>query len=1177
MRVAIERLARACLELPLLVVIGTLMLTFFGIYSAPFAWDIPGVQRDPVPVDAIPDTADNQQIVFSRWPGRSPQDVEDQVTYPLTVALLGVPGVRSLRSSSMFGASWVYVIFEEGSDIYESRSRILEKLASLPNNALPESVRPTMGPDATALGQIFWYTLEGRSADDQPAGGYDLAELREIQDWTVRYALASVPGVAEVASIGGFVREYQVDVDPARLFAHGVTLSQVFTAVRSSNLDVGARTMEINRAEYVVRGLGRLEDIEDLEAVVLRSQEGVPVTLRQVADVHLGPALRRGALERDGVEAVGGVVVARYGSNPMEVIEAVKKRIAEIAPGLPSKQLEGGTLSQVTIRPFYDRTQLIEETLDTLSTALRDQVIVTAIVVLLMLARLRSALLVAGLVPLAVLGCFGAMRLFGVDANVVALSGIAIAIGSLVDMGIVLVENILQHLKPGMDSKQRIDAIAKATGEVGSAVLTAVLTTIIGFLPVFTLTGAEGKLFTPLAQTKTFALLASIVLALTVIPSAARFLLRGREPSQARKWPNRVLAVFALMAFGWAWQPAGPGQDLRNAGFALTVLGGLLLGFMLLLRAYEPILRWCLRHKLLFLSIPGFLLLTGFSVWLGVGKTLNWLPASVRATSAYTSLERKFPGLGKEFMPRLDEGSFLLMPVTMAHASIGEAFDLMQLQNSRIRAIPEVTEVVGKIGRAESALDPAPISMVETVIQYVPEYAPNEDGEPVRQWRDEIKTPMDIWDAISAAAEVPGMTSTSMLQPMETRRIMLQTGLRAPMGVKVFAPNMEVLETALAQVEPVLKLAPGVNPATVFGDRVVGKPYLELDLDREALARYGLSVRNVQDVIEVAVGGRAVTTVLEGRARFPVQVRYLRELRDSPEDLETILVPTPNGVRIPLGQLATLRYTRGPQLIRSEDTFLVGYVLFDALPGEASVDVALAAGEYLDAARESGDLVLPPGVTLRLAGEYENQVRAAATLRVVLPLALAMIFVLLYLQFRNALAATIVFSAVFVAWAGGFLLLWLYGQPGFLDVNLFGVNLAELFSVHPMNLSVAVWVGFLALFGIATDDGVILSTYLRQSLNERAPSDKLAVREAVVHAGLRRVRPCLMTTATTTLALLPVLSSQGRGSDVMVPMAIPTFGGMLVVLVTLFLVPTLVSATEELKIHFKRTSAAPSA
>jgi len=1273
----LDRAIRFFLENKLIVSMLTVFFVGWGVLVAPFDWHVPGFPRDPVPVDAIPDTGENQQIIFTAWQGRSPQDVEDQVSYPLTVALLGVPGVKSIRSSSMFGFSSIFVIFNEDVEFYWSRSRLLEKLNSLPSGTLPSGVQPALGPDATPLGQVFWYTLEGRDESGQATGGWDLHELRTAQDWYVRYALSSVEGVAEVASIGGYVQEYQIDVDPDALHAHGVTLSSVFKAVSASNVDVGARTIEVNRAEYVVRGLGFLESLDDIEDIVVGVSENVPITVRQIATVSRGPAIRRGALDKGGAEAVGGVVVVRYGANPLAVINRVKDKLAEITPGLPSKVLEDGRTSRLTVVPFYDRSGLIYETLGTLNSALEHEILVTIIVVLLMVGHLRSAVLISGLLPLAVLICFIAMKHFGVDANIVALSGIAIAIGTMVDVGIVLTENILKHVSPGQGAKERLESVYRGATEVSGAVTTAVLTTVVSFLPVFTMVGAEGKLFKPLAYTKTFALLGSIVVALVIIPPAAHLLLgSGTVPGRKRRWfkaallvgggvlasaltrfwvgaPLVVLGVWTLgeaslpararsvilksVSFGVAvivgvvlaglWEPLGPGRSIANLVFTLGLIGVVLAAFQVLIWCYEPVLRWCLSNKVVFLAIPTGLVALGLCVWLGFSKVAAplavplaggtnlvraVLPESlagaepvtdsdVRSWKPWVTLAHTFPGLGKEFMPRLDEGSFLLMPVTMAHASIGEAFDLLQQQDMLIRAIPEVEEVVGKIGRADSALDPAPISMVETVITYKPEYKldasgrrgryrydeenerfvldarnrliEDDDGRAFRQWREHISSPKDIWAEIEKAASIPGMTTASMLQPIETRRIMLQTGMRATMGVKVYGPDLETIEQVALDFEQLLRDVPGVRPATVIADRVIGKPYLELDIDRKAIARYGLSLRAVQDVIEVAIGGKKLTTTVEGRERYPVRVRYQRERRDEIEQLGAIFVPTPTGAQVPLGQLADIRYTPGPQNIKSEDTFLVAYVLFDKEPGRAEVDVVEEAQAYLASVIASGDYELPAGVSYRFAGNYENQQRAAAKLRVVLPLALFIIFLILYLQFRSTITTGIVFSAVFVAWSGGFVMLWLYGQDWFLNTSVFGTDLQELFQVRPLNLSVAVWVGFLALFGIATDDGVIMATYLKQTFAKDKPRDKQAVIEAVVKAGKRRIRPCLMTTATTTLALIPVLTSTGRGADVMVPMAIPSIGGMTVALITIFVVPTLYCLVEELKLRVRGSEA----
>jgi len=641
-----------------------------------------------------------------------------------------------------------------------------------------------------------------------------------------------------------------------------------------------------------------------------------------------------------------------------------------------------------------------------------------------------------------------------------------------------------------------------------------------------------------------------------------------------------------------------------NLAFVLIAIVGLLLTFTVFIRVYVPILRWGLDHKLLLLSVPIALTVLGATIWLGVDRVFGFIPASlakigveqeaVRSTTLWLGGERAFPGLGKEFMPSLDEGSYLFMPTTMPHASIGEALDVLQKLDQAIESVPEVELAVGKIGRVESALDPAPVSMVETVVNYLPEYITDKtgrrlsfaydeskgafardgageliedgDGRPYRNWRPEIGSPGDIWDEIVKAARLTGTVTAPKLQPIAARIVMLASGMRAPMGVKVKGPTLEVIEEVGLELERLLKQVPSVKPEATFADRVVGKPYLEIDVDRRAASRYGVSIAKVQDVIEVALGGRRITTTVEGRERYPVRVRYQRELRDSIEGMERVLVPTSTGAQIPLSQLAEIRYSRGPQMIKTEDTFLTSYVIFDKRPGHAEVDVVNECQAFLQAKIESGEFVLPAGVSYTFAGSYENQLRAVKTLAVVLPLALFLIFMILYLQFRAVSTTMMVFSGVFVAWSGGFIMVWLYGTPWFLDFDMFGVNMRDLFQVHPLNLSVAVWVGFLALFGIATDDGVVMATYLKQSFEKGEPDSIRGVREAVVTAGMRRCRPCLMTTATTILALMPVLTSSGRGADVMLPMAIPSFGGMAVELITMFVVPTLYALVQERKL-----------
>ncbi len=1253
----LSRIIGFALDNKLVVFLVLALVVSWGVLVAPFDWDLSPLPRDPVPVDAIPDVGENQQIVFTEWQGRSPQDVEDQVTYPLTVTLLGIPGVKTIRSYSFFGFSTVYVIFDENVEFYWSRSRLLEKLNSLPENTLPKGTTPRLGPDATALGQVFWYTLEGRDAKGNVTAGWELSELRSIQDWTVRYALQSAEGVAEVASIGGRVKEYQVDVDPDLLRHYGVTLAQVVEAVKMSNLDVGARTIEVNKTEQVIRAVGFIKDVTDLENAVVTVRDNVPVLIGHVSSqVTLGPALRRGVLDKEGAEAVGGVVVVRYGENPLATIKRVKEKIAEVSKSLPTKTLADGTVSQVTIVPFYDRTGLIYDTLDTLETALTEELLVTIIVVIVMVMHFASSLLVSLLLPIAVLLTFVAMKVFGIDANIVALSGIAIAIGTMVDMAIVLTENMLRRLSEAPPGKRTRDTIHEAATEVGSAVMTSVLTTVVSFLPVFTLVAAEGKLFRPLAFTKTFALVAALLVALFLIPPLAHILLGTRVRIKRLRWAVNGLLIAAGLVLGvvWGWwwpglaliawggwrfldplvpplvSKAGPilvnllavlvvvmlladhwlplgfaAGGASNILFVALLIGSLLLLFFLFQLAYPYILGWALRHKFVFLAIPTSLVVLALTIWLGFANLFAFIPGVAPdvapgekmppRTEFVETFDAAFPKLEKEFMPPLDEGSYLLMPTTMPHASIGEALDVLRKQDMAIRAIPEVDMVVGKIGRADSPLDPAPISMVETVITYKPEYHVDENGERTRQWRDHIKSPDDIWNEIQAAAELPGTTLAPKLQPIAARIVMLQSGMRAPMGVKVKGNNLETIERVGLRIEKLLKGVKGVKVGAVNADRIVGKPYLEIIPKDDAIARFGIHKKRVMEVIETGIGGMAITRTVEGRERYPVRVRYSRELRDSVEAMARVLIAAPDGTQIPLEQLADIRYVRGPQAIKSEDTFLVGYITFDKLDGFGEVDIVETAQALLkqqeqlftselekaqNAAVQAGEELsqaeidrLPglnlEGTTYVFAGNYENQVRSEKTLLVVLPVALIIIFIILYLQFRSVATTLMVFSGIAVASSGGFLLLWLYGQEWFLDFTLMGANLRDLFQVGPISLSVAVWVGFIALFGIATDDGVVIATYLKQTFDKEPTDSIAAVRAATLRAGRRRVRACLMTTATTLLALLPVLTSTGRGSDIMVPMALPAFGGMAIELLTMFVVPVLYALVEESKVRGK--------
>ena len=1174
----------------LVVSLVTGLALAYGLAVAPFNWDV-GLPKDPIPVDAIPDIGENQQIVFTVWKGRSPQDVEDQLTYPLTVALLGIPGVKTIRSSSVFGFSAISVIFEDDVEFYWSRSRLLEKLSSLPPGTLPTDAQPQLGPDATALGQIYWYTLEGRSPEGKPTSGFALDELRTIQDFYVKPALNAAAGISEVASVGGYVREYQIDVDPDAMRAYGVQLNDVILAVKRSNRDVGARTVEVNQVEYIIRGVGFLKSVDDIEKSVIRANNGVAIRVRDIAKVHTGPATRRGMLDKGGAEAVGGVVVVRFGANPMAAIEALKAQIAEVSKGLPSKKLADGTVSKVTIVPFYDRTQLIEETIGTLEDALIDELLISLVVVLVMLLHVRASLLISALLPVAVLITFVLMKIFHVDANIVALSGIAIAIGTMVDMGIVVTENIVAHIEREPD-RHRFEVIRDATGEVGGAVLTAVATTIVSFLPVFGLQAAEGKLFTPLAWTKTFALIMAVAVAIAVLPVIALFFFPQRpawlkwptgsqrpawlsrlpalrRPAWLGGWSNTALSLGLAAIAAWFlaahWLPLGKDMPaLHSYAFVVICIGTLLGGFWLFRLAYPWLLGLMLRYKAAFLVVPLLLVMMGVSVWLGADRVFGFLPEQYTA-----GVRARFPGLAEEFMPKLDEGSYLWMPTIMPHGAVSAAIDVVGQMDQAIMAIPEVESAVGKIGRAETALDPAPVSMVETIIVIKPEYGVDKEGKRVRNWRPEIKRQSDIWTAITKAGQVPGATSAPELQPIAGRIVMLATGMRAPMGIKVKAPDLETLGAFSLKLEAALREVPQVQPLAVLADRVVGKPYLEIRIDREAIGRYGGRIEDAQQVIEVAVGGMPVTYTVEGRERYPVRIRYQRELRDSIEEIGNILVPTPSGAQIPLKDLTQIQYVRGPQMIRSEDTFLTAYVVFDGRKGFSEIEVVEAASAHIDQLVADKQLVVPAGVTWKFAGNYENKLRSDERLKILIPVALLLVFILLYLQFRSAMTTLFIYSGVGVAVAGGFLMIWVWNQPGFLDFSVLGHNLREIFNVRPVNLSVAVWVGFIALVGIATDDGVIMATYLDQTFSRNKPRDVASLRATVLEAGTRRILPCLMTTATTILALLPVLTSTGRGSDIMIPMAIPAFGGMMLELITLFVVPVLYCGWQEVKLGWR--------
>lgn len=1219
----LNKIIRYFLENRVITILILVLVVVWGISTSPFNWHGGIIPRNPIPVDAIPDIGDNQQIVATEWMGRSPKDIQDQITHPLTTSLLGIPGVKSIRSSSMFGMSFIYIIFDDNIEFYWSRSRILEKLNSLPPGTLPEGVQPALGPDATALGQIYWYTLEGRDpATGKPTGGWNAEELRTIQDYYVKYSLSAAEGVSEVASAGGFVKEYQVELNPDAMRAFNVSVMDIMGAIKKSNLDIGAETMEINKVEYLIRGLGYIKDVSDLEKAVVTVRDGVPVRISDVAFVNIGPGTRRGGLDKEGVEAVGGVVIARYGSNPLEVINNVKDKIKEMAPGLPQKTLPDGTVSKITVVPFYDRTDLIKETIGTLETSLSHEILICIIVIIVLVLNLRASVVIASMLPIAVLSTFIIMRYTGIAANIVALSGIAIAIGVMVDVGVVFVESIIRYMEMPENrgirkGKAMVNLIYKAVSEVSGAIATAMITTIVSFLPVFAMEAQEGKMFSPLAYTKTYALASAFVLGLILLPTLSYILFSVRiDSKRIRKVLNYILIAAGvllsvlysnipalglttvglnnLLAHRWKkpgisnyinigialvvatyflaeeWLPMGPQKGIIvNLLFVTGCIAIILALLWLLVIYYERILRWCLNNRWKFMLLPIATILCGILIWKRIGQ---------------------------EFMPSLNEGSFLLMPTSMPHTGIEQNLNYIEALDKRLAAIPEVETAIGKWGRVNSALDPAPAQMFENTINYRPEYILNEDGKRerfkvnrkgeyllrnggtynpadgfrlipadslipdrkgdyFRQWRPEIKNTNDIWQQIVNVTHLPGLTSAPKLQPIEARLVMLSTGMRAPMGLKIYGPDLETIEQSGKAIEQALKDVPSVIPSSVFYDRAVGAPYLEIKLNRDNMARYGVNVEDLQEILSAAVGGMILTKTVEGRERFPVRLRYARELRDNPEALSMLLVPTATGAQIPLKELADIEYARGAQMIQSENTFLVGYVIFDKKQGKAEVDVVKEATKVIEGKIQNGELKLAKGVSYKFAGNYEQQERATARLMIVVPLALLIVLLVLYFQFKTLTASLIHFSGVFVAFAGGFILLWLYGQDWFMNFSLAGVNMRDLFQMHTINLSVAVWVGFIALFGVATDDGVLMGTYIHHVFLEKDPQTRHDIREAVVTAGLKRVRPAAMTTATTLIALLPVLTSTGKGADIMVPMAIPTFGGMLIQSMTMFVVP----------------------
>ena len=1140
-----KQLIDFCIRERLLVLLFCVGIVAYGIYAA-----------KNVPVDAIPNVGENQVIVLTDWMGRSPKDIEDQITYPLSIALQAVPGAKSVRGKSMFGFSFVQVTFDDDVDFYWARSRVAEQLTTV-SGSLPDEVTPTLAPDATALGQIYYYVL------DAPPG-MDLAELRSKQDFFIKYALQSVEGVAEVASIGGYVKQYQIEVDPDELRYHQLPLSKVIEAVKASNVDVGAKTVEKSGMEFIVRGRGFIgsgkseaETIEQIEDTVVTTRNGVPITVGELAKVQTGPAFRRGALDFNGHEAVGGVVVMRYGENPRKVIDRVKAKVASLESELGGIKIVG----------VYDRTQLIGETISTLTTALSEETVVTIIVMLLFLLHVRASLIIAVTLPMAVLMSFIAMHLFGVDANIMSLAGIAIAIGTMVDMGIIVLENVYDALadweregSPG-GPNQRLIVIRESALEVIPAVITAVTTTIVSFLPVFLLTGRDHRLFSPLAWTKTYALASSLIVAVVVVPMLCQLLLRSSKPRAVTRWFAAVgcsLLVGLLTGYVWANSLSEHLGLTQQAILIAGLLLGALAGWWMSSERVRPIeenpvsrfvrwlyggrLRFALNNKGIALSFPALIFVLGLGAWIGLPTVLRPLEnvaqmvgADLNDVPGYVKAKHVFTGLSSDDWIALDEGSWFYMPSLYPAASFNQAMEVLQTQDAMIGQIPEVANVLGKIGRVESALDPAPAAMVETYIML----------KPRSEWREGMNE-RAIWDEINKVATITGITPASPLQPIEGRVVMLQSGIKASMAIRVYGDDLAGLSKASMAVAEHLKQHHYVNAGTVNPDIVLGKPYIEFEVDRKESARYGMNTMMVNQIVAAGLGGVDVTETVEGRERYPIQVRYERGVREDSDNLESIPVVTHTKEVVPLGQLANMTTTWGPGMINSEDARLVAHVSFSPAGAAGDLETVNVVMESLRNARASGDLAFPDGnFELQAVGSFQNQIEANTRLMWIIPAVVMINLLLHYLHFRNFPLSLVVFSGIPFAASGGMIAAAVMG----------------------VEMNTAMWIGFIALFGIAADDGLVIATYIKQLLDKRTIHSIEELRDLVYEAGLKRVRPCLMTTITTLVALIPVLLSTGRGADVARAMALPVFGGMLVEPITSFVVPTLYCAWREFRIN----------
>jgi len=1022
-----------------LVILATVFVVIAGVYAVV-----------KTPLDALPDLSDVQVIIYTEYPGQAPQVVEDQVTYPLTTAMLSVPKSRVVRGFSFFGASFVYVIFEDGTDIYWARSRVLEYL-NFAAGRLPRGVTPQLGPDATGVGWVYQYAVLGANRT--------LAELRTIQDWYLRYQLTKARGVAEVASVGGFVQQYQVTVDPVKLRAYGVPLARVTQVIRESNRDVGGRVIEMAETEYMVRGKGYLRGRADLEGLVVKAERGTPVLLRDVARVEMGPDERRGLTELNGEgEVVSGIAMARYGENALEVIRNIKEKIEEVATGLP----EG-----VEIVTVYDRSDLIERAIATLRNTLLEESLIVALVCIVFLLHVRSALVAIIMLPIGVLMAFIAMRWLGINSNIMSLGGIAIAIGAMVDAAIVMIENAHKHIERLQPGESRTEAIIQACREVGPALFFSLLIITVSFLPVFTLESQEGRLFSPLAYTKTFAMAGAALLSVTLVPVLMLLFIRGRILPEARNPINRFLIWF-----------------------------------------YRPQIAWVMRWKKLTIVLA--VLALAVTVW----------PAT---------------RLGAEFMPALNEGTLLYMPSSLPGMSVTKAAEVMQTQNRIIKSFPEVASVFGKAGRAATATDPAPLEMFETVINLKPE----------AEWRPGMTTDKLIAE-LDKALQFPGI-SNAWTMPIRARIDMLSTGIRTPIGIKVFGKNLEEMERLAKEIEAVVKTVPGTSSA--FAERITGGFYLDIEPDRGALARYGLTIGDVQDVISTALGGELVTTTVEGRERFGVIVRYPRELRSDPQRIAAeVLVPTPASGMLPLGQVARIRIAKGAPSIRTENSLLSAYIYVDIRDRDIGSYVA-------DAQKAVADRVqFPPGYYATWSGQFEYMQRAIEKLKIVVPVTLLIILVLLYMNFRRLPETLIVMLSVPFGLVGGVWLMWFLGY----------------------NMSVAVAVGFIALAGVAAETGVVMLIYLdhawhaiqaRCAAEARRPTTA-DLYAAVMEGAVERVRPKMMTVVAIMAGLLPIMWSTGAGSEVMRRIAAPMVGGMMSsVFLTLIVIPALYALVKEYEVR----------